>query len=428
MLDRTQQPQINEFKNFKMARATTYTLDNGIKLYLLNQGEEEVVRIDWMIRAGSCYQSQKLTAHFANSLIKEGCRTLNSAEIAEQLDFYGSWLHLTNSHQYAYVTLYALNRHLPTILALAEEMIFHATLPEKEFATLKEILRKKMEIDQTKVDYLSNRQFKEIIYGADHLYGKNAKIEDIDKLDLAQIRQFYQTHYNTRNTQIFVAGKITPEVEKTLLAAFNKIEATGEPLEGYVSQEPQPAQEKRFFIEKADSVQSSVIIGKPMVNRKHPDHTKLNVLNTVLGGYFGSRLMTNIREEKGYTYGINSYLVTYPEFGHFKISSQTGNEFTQPLIEEVFHEIEKLRTELIPQEELDMVKMYLLGEHLRTIDSGLNLVDLLISLVGHKQSYDYYDKMAEEIKETTSEELLELAQKYLDPSNFFVVVAGAKSK
>lgn len=424
MIDRTIQPKINEFEDFKMARAKTYALDNGMELYFLNQGEEDVVRIDWMFRAGSCYQKKKLTAHFANSLVKEGCRTMNSAEIAEKLDFYGSWLQLTNSHQYAYITIYSLNRHLSTILNLAEEMIFHATLPEKEFNTLKDILRNKLEIDQTKVSYLSSIQFKESIYGKNHLYGQNATIEDIDMLNLEEIRQFYQKHYNTRNCKVFVTGKITQEVEKMLLDAFNKIEAAGETLSDYDFQEPQPAAEKRTFIDKADAVQSSVIIGKPLVNRKHPDHMKLNILNTVFGGYFGSRLMTNIREEKGYTYGIGSSIVTYPECGHFRISSQTGNEFTELLIQEVFNEIEKIRTELIPEDELEMVKMYLLGEHLRTMDGGLNLADLLISLVGHKQSYDYYDQMVDTIKNTTSEELLALAKKYFDPATFYVVVAG----
>lgn len=424
MIDRTIQPTINEFEDFKLAKAKVCTLDNGMELHLLNQGEEEVVRIDWMFRAGSCHQQKKLTAHFANCLVKEGCRTMNSAQLAEKLDFYGSWLQLTNSHQYAYVTIYALNRHLHEILDLAEEMIFHATLPEKHFDTMKEILRKKLEIDQSKVNYLASAKFKETLYGATHLYGQNPEIEDIDKLDIEEIRRYYHAHYNTRNCIVFVTGKITPAVEKMLMEAFGKIEATGVRHEDYQFQTPQPSAEKRITIVRNDTVQSGVVIGKPMVNRKHPDHLKLNILNTVFGGYFGSRLMTNIREVKGYTYGIGSSIVTYPECGHFRISSQTGSEFTELLIQEVFNEIEKIRTELIPEEELEMVKMYLLGEHLRTMDSGLNLADLLISLVGHKQDYDYYDQMVETIKKTTAEELLALAQKYFDPASFYVVVAG----
>lgn len=426
MIDRTIQPTINEFEDFKLAKAKVCTLDNGIELHLLNQGEEEVVRIDWMFRAGSCHQKQKMTAHFANSLLKEGCRTMNSAELAEKLDFYGSWLQLTNSHQYAYVTVYALNKHLPTILRLAEEMVFHATLPEKEFGTMREILRKQLEIDQTKVSYLANAKFKEAIYGKSHLYGQSAVAEDLDKLEIEGIRQFYQEHYNTHNCTVFVTGKITPPVEKMLTEAFGNIEAKGCRLGDYPFTAPQTTAEKRITIDKADAVQSCVIIGKPLVNRKHPDHLKLNLLNTVFGGYFGSRLMTNIREEKGYTYGIGSSIVTYPECGHLRISSQTGNEFTEPLVQEVFREIETIRKELIPEEELDMVKMYLLGEHLRTMDGGLNLADLLISLAGHKQGYEYYDQMVEAIKSTTAEELRDMAQKYFDPDSFHIVIAGKR--
>ena len=426
MIDRTIQPAINEFEDFKMARAKTISLDNGMELYFLNQGEEDVLRIDWMFRAGSCYQPKKLTAHFANALIKEGCRSMNSAELAEKLDFYGSWLQVTNSHQYAYVTIYTLNRYLSSILELAEEMIFHATFPQKEFETNKEILRKKLEIDESKVNYIANLSFKHAIYGANHLYGQNATTEDIDRLDLEEIKLFYQEHYNTRNCKVFLTGKITDETEKILVDAFSKIEPSGNVLSDYDFQMPTPASEKRIVVEKEDAVQSSVIIGKPMVNRKHPDHMKLNILNTAFGGYFGSRLMTNIREEKGYTYGISSAITTFPECGHFRISSQTDTKYTELLIKEVFNEMEKIRTEPIPEEELEMVKMYLLGEHLRTMDGGLNLADLLISLVGHKQDYDYYDTMVKIIKETTSEELLQLAQKYFDPENMYVVVAGKK--
>lgn len=423
-MDRKKQPEIKSIEDFQIKRAEEKTLSNGIKLYILRQGEEDVVRLDWMLGAGNCHQDKRLVANFTTQLLKEGCRSMNSSEIADELDFYGSWLQLSCSHQYAYITFYALNKYISKVMNLANEIIFLPTFPEKEFLTYKEIKKKQYTIDSQKVSYMAHCKFLETLYGEQHPYGRTAREEDFDLIQLEWIKNFHEKYYVPDNCKVFVTGKVTPEVEKEIVHSLEQLEVKGRKMDFHETGDPQPSSKHKIVIEKKDSVQSAVMIGCPLFTRKHPDYHKFSVLNTLLGGYFGSRLMSNIREEKGYTYGIGSSITTFKNNGHFSIMSQTGVEFTKPLIDEVFKEMDRLRNEEVSEEELDMVKMYMLGEHLRMIDGGLSIADNIISMVGNDLGYDFYDTTVTSIKETTAKDIQALARKYFNKDNFYTVVAG----
>ncbi|HOI26393.1 MAG TPA: pitrilysin family protein [Paludibacteraceae bacterium] len=426
-MDRKKQPEIKPIEDFKIERAELKTLSNGIKLYILRQGEEDVVRLDWMLGAGNCYQDERLVASFTAQLLKEGTRSKSSSEIADELDFYGSWLQLSCSHQYAYVTFYALNKYLPKVMSLANEIIFEPTFPEKEFHTYKEIKKKQNIMDSQKVGYMAHYQFLKSLYGEEHPYGRIAEPKDFDNIKLEWIKEFHKKFYVTENCMVFVTGKVTDEVEKTICSALESIAPSGRKIEKRTSGTPYPDSRHRIFLEKKDSVQSAVVIGCPLFTRTDPDYHKFSVLNTLLGGYFGSRLMSNIREEKGYTYGIGSSITTFKELGHFSIMSQTGVEYTQPLIDEVFKEMDKLKKEEVSEEELNMVKMYMLGEHLRLVDGGLSIADNIISMVGNGLDYDFYDKTVSSINDTTAKDIKDLANKYFIPENFYTVIAGKEA-
>ncbi len=421
-------PEIKPIEDIKIQKADLHTLSNGIPLYSLSIGNEDVVRIDFMFRAGVHYQKHPLVAAFTNQMLKEGTTNRNSGEIAERLDFYGSWLHLSCSHHYAYVTLYSLNKYLPQTIGLAEDMLFNSIFPEKEFEVYLSTRKQQYMVEQKKVHYLAHKNLLSSLYGSGHPYGKSACMEDFDLLKTEWLNEFYRQFYTTGNCKIIVAGKITPDV---LDCIGNTFEKTRQNICGNI-QKPEfkinPSPKHHVFIEKADSVQSAVQIGRPMFNRKHPDFHKFRILNTLFGGYFGSRLMSNIREDKGYTYGISSGLTTFLDAGHLYISSQTGTEFTKPLINEVYNEMERLCSEPIPEDELEMVKSYMLGEHIRMFDGGLGLADTFISLLANDLDYSFYEKNAGIIRSTTAEELQALAIKYFNPNEFYEIVAGGKNE
>ena len=420
-------PEIKPIKEINIQKADLHTLSNGIPLRTLSIGNEEVVRIDCMFRAGIHYQKYPLVASFTNQMLKEGTKSRNSAEIAEKLDFYGSWLHLSCTHHYAYLTLYSLNKYLSQTIQLVEDMLSNSIFPQKEFEVYLNTRKQQYLVDQKKVQSLAHKNFLSALYGTEHPYGKSASLEDFDMLKVEWLNEFHEQFYTVDNCQIIVSGKITPFVLNCIKDTFENMEQVHSNGIKKTAFNIKPSPEHHIFVEKTDSVQSAVQIGRPMFNRKHPDFHKFRILNTVLGGYFGSRLMSNIREEKGYTYGISSGLTTFLDTGHLSISTQTGIEFTKPLIREVYNEMERLCSELIPEDELETVKSYMLGEHLRMFDGGFALADTFISLLANELDYSFYEKNVGIIKSTTAEELQTLAIKYFDPKEFYEVIAGGKN-
>jgi len=417
-------PEIKSIEHIRFRKADLHTLSNGIPVHTLSVGNEEVVRIDCMFRAGIYYQGHSLVASFTNQMLKEGTLNRNAAEIAEKLDFYGSWLHLSCTHHYAYVTLYSLNKYLPQTILLLEDMLLNSIFPEKEFEIYLNKRKQQYLVDQKKVQLLARKNFLSALYGTEHPYGKTADMDDFNRLKVEWLREFYKQFYTLDNCQIVVSGKITPAVLDCVKDTFGKVRQVKSNGIKKTEFTINPSSEHHRFIEKADSVQSAVQIGRPMFNRKHPDYHKFRILNTVLGGYFGSRLMSNIREDKGYTYGITSGLTTFLDTGHLSIATQTGIEFTQPLIREVYNEMERLCSELIPEDELETVKNYMLGEHIRMFDGGFTLTDTFISLLANELDYSFYEKNVEIIQSTTAEELQALAVNYFSPKGFYEIIAG----
>lgn len=420
-------PEIKPIEDINIQKADLHTLSNGLPLHTLSIGNEEVVRIDCMFRAGIYYQKHPLVASFTNQMLKEGTKNRNASEIAEKLDFYGSWLHLSCTHHYAYLTLYSLNKYLPQTIQLMEDMLSNSTFPEKEFEVYLSTRKQQYLVDQKKVQSLARKNFLSALYGTEHPYGKSADMEDFNRLKVEWLNEFYEQFYTLGNCQIIVSGKITSSVLNCIKDTFEKMGQINSNSIKKTEFAIKPSSEHHLFIEKADSVQSAVQIGRPMFNRKHSDFHKFRILNTVLGGYFGSRLMSNIREEKGYTYGITSGLTTFMDTGHLSIATQTGVEFTKPLIREVYNEMERLCSELIPEDELETVKSYMLGEHIRMFDGGFALTDTFISLLANNLDYSFYEKNVGIIKSTTAGELQALAIKYFDLEGFYEVIAGGKN-
>ena len=184
--------------------------------------------------------------------------------------------------------------------------------------------------------------------------------------------------------------------------------------------------EKRLFIEREDAMQSAVKLGTTTIMRTHPDYLKLRVLITLFGGYFGSRLMSNIREEKGYTYGISAGIMFYPGSGLLGISTETANEYVESLIQEVYKEIDKLQNDKVTPEELAMVRNYMLGEMCRNYESPFSLADAWMFILTSGLDDDYFARSLQAVKEVTPEEIRELAGRYLCKESLKEVIAGKK--
>ena len=183
------------------------------------------------------------------------------------------------------------------------------------------------------------------------------------------------------------------------------------------------AEEKKYRVTNdAEGVQGAIRIARPFPTRTHPDFKKSMVLNVLFGGYFGSRLMTNIREEKGYTYGITSYLQSHLDAAAWMITTEAGKDVSEATITEVYNEMELLRNEPPDEEELLLVKNYMMGLNLGYIDGPFNNISRWKSLILNGLDEEFFNDTIRQVKTVTAEELHELANKYLNPEDFFELV------
>ena len=425
-MDRTIQPEIQPLKNFHIQTPVRTTLPNGIPLTVINAGEQEVVRMDVLFSGGRWQQSQKLQALFTNRMLREGTTKYTAATIAEKLDYYGSWLELSSSSEYAYITVYSLNKYLAKTLEVVESMIKEPLFPQKELQTILDTNIQQYLVNTSKVDFLAHRSLLKSLYGEQHPCGKIVMEEDYHTITPEVLREFYEQHYHSGNCSIFLSGKVTDDIISRVTDIF------GIPFGQYQLQMPKSSfpfaaiPEKRIFTEREDAMQSAVKMGCTTITREHPDYPKLRVLMTLFGGYFGSRLMSNIREDKGYTYGISAGVVFYPDSGLLIVSTETDNEYVEPLIQEVYHEIDRLHLDPVSAEELRIVRNYMLGEMCRSYESPFSLSDAWIFIATSGLKDDYFARSLQAVNEITPAEIQDLAQRYLCKETLKEVIAGKK--
>ena len=427
MLDRTIQPAIRQLDKIDILRPLRQILPNGTPLNVINAGEQDVVRMDILFKAGSWRQTQKLQALFAHRMLREGSRKYSSSDIAEKLDYYGAWLELSNSLEYAYLTLYSLNKYFAETLEIIESIVKEPVFPEKELDTVIESNVQQYLVNRSKVDFIAHRTMASSLFGEQNPCGRFAVEEDYRKITPQVLRAFYEEYYHTGNFSIYLSGKITDDIIHQVEHVFGK-DSFGKnlPLEPERMFPILSVPEKRIFVERDDALQSAVKLGGFTIMRSHPDYLKLRVLVTLLGGYFGSRLMSNIREDKGYTYGISMGTVQYPEAALIVVSTEAANEYVEPIIKEVYTEIDKLHHDLIGPDELTTVKNYMVGEMSRAYESAFSLSDAWMFIQTAGLDDNYYERSLNAIKTATAEELRELAQHYICKESLKEVIAGKK--
>jgi zinc protease len=426
MLNHKIQPTVNPIEHIDLVKAEKRMLSNGIPVHFVNAGTQDVVKIDFIFEAGTWFQPANLVASLSNSMLEEGSENYTAAEIAEKFDFYGAHIQLTVDQNQGFVSVVSLGKYLPAILEVLEDLIKRSVFPEYEFEVLIHKNKQKWLLENEKVRTLCQKKFTQVMFGDAHPYAINNTLEDFDQVTREDLMRFYRSYYHSGNCHIIAAGMIDEQVLEILDKHFGggdwAQEQTAKP-EYEICTDPV----KRHHVEKANGIQSAIRVGKFWVPKTHPDYHALSILVTIFGGYFGSRLMTNIREEKGYTYGIGSFVLTLKQASCLVISTEVGNEYVEPTLAEIALEMKRLQTEPISENELETVKSYLLGEFLRDFDGPFALASSFKAINDFDLDYSFYDDALKVLRNITSTELMTLAQQYLNPEDFYTVVAGSKS-
>ncbi len=424
MPDRSQAPHIKDAIEYAIAlkKPEIFTLDNGVKVYNVNAGTEEVVQIEWIFKAGNWFEKSNNIASATNFLIKNGTSKKSAYEINEYVDFYGAYLNRNCYNETAVVTLHCLSRQLENLLPMVQELFLDAIFPESELHIFRQNMKQKLEVNLKKCDFVAGRKIDELLFGAKHPYGVYSVAEDYDALDVETLRNFYATYYQQGHCSIFSAGILPGNYAQLMNGFFGSL-----PFNQSAVVAPEhpivPATEKKWnIINDPDGVQGAVRIARPFPTRHHPDFPKVQVLNTLFGGFFGSRLMNNIREDKGYTYGIYSFLVNHIHGGAWMISTEAGRDVCCATVQEVYNEMQALREGDIDPEELLLVKNYLIGTLLGDLDGPFHIIARWKNLVLNGLDDSFFYHSVDTIKNISAEELKAMANKYLQPEDFYELV------
>ena len=424
-LQRKIQPLLRPVELKNIPEADLCHLENGIPVYLINAGKEELMRVEYNFNAGQIKENYPLIASTTNAMLLEGSANYNAKEINNTFDYYGAFINPFIQKDSSGITIFFLNKHIEKITELCYEILFRPVFPEEELINLQKKRLQTYLINRKRVQNLASDKFFESVFGNDHPYGKKVKSNDFVNVTRSRLQKFHRDYYKKGSLAIIVSGKIRSETITILNQLFGQHDF------GTVVSETKKNQikgnkTKKAFVNKKDAVQSAIRIGSATINKRHYDYIGLSILDTILGGYFGSRLMKNLREDKGYTYGIHSSLMSLNQSGYKVIATEVGVKHTGEALDEIYKEIRALQTRPVEIEELDVVRSFMTGEMLRMFDGPFALAESFRAVWEFGLDNRYYYNLAEKIKTINPDEIIDLANRYYDINDLYEIIAGNK--
>jgi zinc protease len=421
-LNRKQPPVIKDAIDFNLSLKPyeKYVLKNGVEVYAINAGAEDVLQLEWVFYAGNWFEQQNLVAASTNFLLKNGTSAKTAFQLNDHFEYYGSYLNRNCYNETASVSLHCLSKHVEALLPVVREVLTDSVFTEEELRIYKQNMKQRLNVNMKKCDFVAGRLIDTYLYGEGHPYGKYSRFEDFDAVTRDQVLDFYNRYYRNGKFVLFASGKLPANLFALLDQHFGDLNNQQVKPETHPIL---PAIEKKYrVINDPQGVQGAIRMGAPFPNRHHPDFLKTQVLNTVFGGFFGSRLMSNIREEKGYTYGIYSYLENHIQQSAWVISTEAGRDVCEAAVVEVYKEMEDLRDELVDDEELLLVRNYMIGSILGDLDGPFHIINRWKNIILNELNEDYFYQQINTIRQVSATELQELANKYLVPENFYELV------
>jgi predicted Zn-dependent peptidase len=418
MLDRTLQPELKEIDKIDFVTLRHFDVTANAKLYFMKDVSDETSRLDLYFTAGTTL-ANPVVSSLVNGLLLSGTSTKSSIQINEQIDTLGGFYESSVSHENAVVSIYALRENLLSILRIVADAIANVAFLDSEVKELISDRKQRFLVNMEKVNFLAQRQFQERIF-ANSSYGNLVQITDFDVVSSQELREFYNDNYLNGLEKVVVVGNLQQDhIDEIIdiVGAWAKPQKTIFP--GQFSNIKGAS-----HLVKEGALQTAIRVGRILFNKTHPDYCDFTVLNTILGDYFGSRLMSNIREDKGYTYGIGTLLGELHETGYFVIATEVGKDVKDATLIEIQMEISRLQTELVGTEELLLVKNYMIGQLLKSADGPYALTDLFLGVETFGLTLDFYNKSIDAINNITPERIQELAIKYLKWEEMTVVSAG----
>ncbi|MDO7853648.1 M16 family metallopeptidase [Hymenobacter convexus] len=423
MLDRTLAPPVQPLARVALPPAAVQALPSGARLHVLANDAQPVVRLQAVFRAGKLAEPKPGLASLTARMLLEGTTTRTARQIADEVAFYGASLECDAGFDRSTLTLYCLTRHLPALLPLVMDVIQNPAFSADELQQLKTRTIQNVRVERQKTSFLASERFNELLFGAETPYGRAFDADAYQAVTADEARAFHHAAYGLANAEIFLCGDVA--AEQALVADAFSTGLAGVALAARAAAgQPDFAPGAPSRVPVAGSLQASIRMGRLWPSPTHPDTHRLKLLVNVLGGYFGSRLMRNIREDKGLTYGIYASVAPREQGTSLVIGTDVKGESADFAVSEIEMELRRLQEELIPAEELETVKSYILGKFANELSTVFEQCDKYKNLVFLGLPADYYTEFVQQTESTDAATLQALAQEYLSPVAMQTVVAG----
>ncbi|MDG1330702.1 MAG: pitrilysin family protein [Crocinitomicaceae bacterium] len=419
MPNRNLQPELVAIDAIDFVAPKKYDLSPTVPLYHMKEVQNETSRFDLYFDAGNC-RGEKGTPGFTNGLLLSGTPTKTSVQIQEEINSLGGFLESGVSVENATVSMYCLRENLKSILNTILDAIKHVDFKEDEIKELCADRKQKWRINQEKVATRAQQEFRSKLFSSNDRYAITLEEKDFDNVQQSDLKEFHEKFYLQGLTKVVIVGNFEEETILEIAEYFNQFLASeiGD-FDPNVLHEPGIQK-----IDKEGALQTAIRAGRMLFNKNHPDYLDFLFVNTILGDYFGSRLMANIREDKGYTYGIGSMVAELDGTGYFLMATEVGKEVRDETLKEIQFELTRLQTELVPEDEMQLVRNYVLGQLLKSADGAYAMTDLFLSAELHGKTLDFYNDAIKSIHGITPERVQELAKKYLKWEYMAVVAVG----
>jgi zinc protease len=427
MLDRSKPPRSGAFSKTAFPKYEEFTLDSETPVYLVENHSQPYVSIAIYIASGSTLDipSTQGLASVTSEMMTKGTQSRSALKIAEEIDFVGGSLSSNAGSDASTVSISVLKRYLSTGVELLCDVLQNASFAEEELDRVK--LQRIAGIKHAKSDpgYLADTLFGKMVF-ADHPYSLEAGGTEtsVSRLSPELLKGFYSENFSAKNAFVIAAGDLTSnELRNVLnekLASWNRNEKKNTPGTGINLQK----QNAITLVKKEGAVQSAIRLGHLGIPRNHADYIPTHVMNVLLGGYFNSRINANLRERNGFTYGARSYFDSRKQTGAFLVSTEVRTEVTIRALEEILIEIRKIREEAVTDDELTMVKNYIIGNFPVSIETPQQVAGRLAMIPLYGLERTYYDTFRDKVQALTKAEILRAAETYLHPDAVTISISG----
>lgn len=418
MLNRSFPPELQDIDQIEFVAPAVYPIKGIAKLFHMSAVPNDTSRLDLYFDAGTA-RGDRALASFVNGLLLSGSDKISAVEIQAQIDALGGFYESGISQETSVISIYALRQHLVPILKIIVHALTELSFTEHEINEQLNDRRQKFKVNMEKVSFLAQREFQRLLFH-NSVYGRVTEESDFESIDRNSLLDFFQEHYLGGLYKVVVVGDIGPgEIQEVISLTSPWTKSLENRYEKNLQNERQLKS-----VEKKGALQTAIRVGRTLFNKTHEDYLDFLVLNTILGDYFGSRLMSNIREDKGYTYGIGSMVAELRETGYFLIATEVGTEVKDSALSEIQHELKQLQNEPVSEQELELVKNYMLGQLLKSADGPYSMTDLFLSVEPYGFDLDFYNKAIDSLRSITPARIQELAKRYLNWEDMTIVTAG----